>query len=78
MIPFQFSWEIMNLTRNALSNIFLSIGCILLLIKLLFVMGYFNELRIKYDTYVNISCMSFIFIGVVLKSISNKNKENKS
>lgn len=64
------------MNRNSISNIFLFIGSILLLIKILFVMGYLNELRVKYNTYVDISYISFFFIGVVLKSTSNKKNKN--
>lgn len=40
-------------------------------------MGYFNELRVKYGTYIDISYISFFFLGVVLKSISDKKRKAK-
>ncbi|CAM5198065.1 hypothetical protein UACE39S_04446 [Ureibacillus acetophenoni] len=54
--------------RNSISNIFLFIGSMLVLLKIVFVMGYLNDLRVKYGNYVEISYMAFFFIGVVLKS----------
>lgn len=62
------------MSKNSISNIFIFIGSILLLLKLVFVMGYLNELRVKYITYVDISLIAFFFIGVVLKSTANKKK----
>ncbi|MFY3791630.1 hypothetical protein ACOQFO_08020 [Ureibacillus sp. MALMAid1270] len=66
------------MNRNSISNIFLFIGSMLVLLKIVFVMGYLNELRVKYGTYVEISYMAFFFIGVVLKSISNKKEKNNN
>ncbi|KGR79027.1 hypothetical protein [Ureibacillus manganicus] len=66
------------MNKNSISNIFLFIGSILLLLKIVFSMGYLNELRVEYGTYVEISYMACFFIGVVLKSISNKEKKNKN
>ena len=66
------------MNRNSISNIFLFIGSLLLLLKIVFSMGYLNELRVEYSTYVDYSYMTFFFIGFVLKSMSIKEKKRSN
>ena len=44
----------------------------MLVVKFLFVLGYFNEIRINYRVYVNIPYLVLFFIGFVLKSTVKK------
>lgn len=65
-----------DLNRNLIANIFLFVGSILLLLKLIFVMGYFHEVRVNYGTYIDVYII-FFFIGVILKSIGKKKVKSR-